>query len=336
MIHHISIILTSFSVIAVLVLLTAYLFFLPDMRKSLPGKIACSVLLIALALIQVAHYHYFTTGIDLVAHRSYGTLLITVPASFFFFARVVLFPDVKYRWLDVLHLLPPAVSLVIPTELLPPAGFVFGTAYTFWFAHQVLKLRGRHGRSRFEIFFFCMFALMALIALGLGLALPYLDHHLYYTVYANAISLAMLLVLAALIFFPELLSDMLLVTELAYAKTKLAGIDTDTKIVDLERLMSVDKHYQNEELSLSNLAELMDLTPHQLSELINTHYGYGFPRLVREHRVHEAKKLLLAEPTASVLSISMMTGFRTQSNFYTAFKELTGDSPGQYRKKYLN
>jgi len=176
---------------------------------------------------------------------------------------------------------------------------------------------------------------MALMALGLGLALPYLDHHIYYTLYSNSVALAMLLIVAALIFFPQLLGDILEITELAYAKSKLGGINTQSKIDELERLMSVEKHFQNEELSLANLADVMELTSHQLSELINTHYGHGFPRFIREHRVHEAKKLLISEPKASVLSISMAIGFRTQSNFYTAFKEITGDSPGQYRKKSL-
>jgi len=79
----------------------------------------------------------------------------------------------------------------------------------------------------------------------------------------------------------------------------------------------------------------MELSVHQLSELINSNFDYSFPRYIREHRIREAKELLINEPNSSVLSISMMTGFKSQSNFYTAFKEITGFSPGQYRKNSL-
>jgi len=97
--------------------------------------------------------------------------------------------------------------------------------------------------------------------------------------------------------------------------------------------MGKDKLYQNEELSLSLLADQLDLSTHQLSELINTQFDVNFPRYIREQRIIEAKRLLIEEPTTSILSISMETGFKSQSNFYTAFKEITGISPGQYRKK---
>lgn len=333
--QHVSTLLTGFSVFAIVILLVAYLCFLPDMRKSLSGKLACACLLVCLCLLQIAHYSYFSLSVDLIAYRPYGMLLMFIPTSFFFFARVILFPEVQYSRLDLAHIVPPTLSFIIPITLLPPTAFVFGTGYTFWFASQVFKLRGQHGRFKFEMFFFGLFAAMALMALALGLLLPYLNHHIYYTLYSNSVSLAIFLITAALIFFPQLLGDILEITEMAYAKSKLGGIDVRTKLEDLERLMTVEKHFQNEELSLSNLADVMQLTPHQLSEMINTHYGHGFPRFIREHRVREAQKLLVSESQASVLSISMMIGFKTQSNFYTAFKEITGESPGQYRKKYI-
>ena len=100
--------------------------------------------------------------------------------------------------------------------------------------------------------------------------------------------------------------------------------------------MTVDKHFQNEDLSLSNLADSLELSSHQLSELINSHFGYGFPRYIRDQRINEAKRLLIEEPATSVLAVSMETGFKSQSNFYTAFKDITGLSPGQFRKKSPN
>ena len=333
--NHLSAALAGFSVVSALILLAAYLLFLPDMRKSFAGKVACCFILLSLALLQVCHYGYFAFGTDLLNSRLYGTVLVFIPPGFFFFSREILFPVVRYHWYHLLHWLPVIVSFFLPTEFLPSLGFTFGTAYTFWIAITLLKLRGSHDRFKFEIFFFVLFALMALIALVLGLALPYLDPKVFFITYSNAISIAMVLIVAALLFFPALLSDIMVITELAYAKSKLSGVDVERKLAKLERLMVIEKHYENEGLNLSATAELLDLSSHQLSELINTKFGYGFPRFVRVHRIQAAKALLISEPNASVLSISMMTGFKSQSNFYTAFKQETGEKPASYRARKL-
>ena len=92
-----------------------------------------------------------------------------------------------------------------------------------------------------------------------------------------------------------------------------------------------EKVYLDEGLNLSRLADMLDISSHQLSELINTEFGVSFPRYIRQYRVEEAKRLLVQEPDASILSISMMTGFRSQSSFYAAFRDETGHAPGRYR-----
>lgn len=331
--YQISALLTGFSLVSAIILLFAYVFFLDDMRKSNAGRLACTAMLLSLASLQYAHYLFFTQGTDLLSSRVYGTILVIIPPTFFFFGREVLFPNVQYRWFDALHVIAPIVSFALAIEMIPGYAFLFGTAYTFWFACILYKLKDQRSRYKFEFFFFGMFAVMALVALVLGLSLPYLDASIFYLSYSNAISLAMMLIVAALLIFPELLSDIMLITEIAYAKSKLQGVDTPLKIAELDELMINGKHYENEDLSLAIVADLLELSTHQLSELINTQHGCGFPKFVRQHRIDAAKKLLISQTSASVLSVSMMTGFKSQSNFYTAFKEITGQSPAGYRKE---
>ncbi len=335
MLNHLSTLTAGFSIFACVILLLAYLLFLPGMSKSTGAKIWCFLLLCALAVLQWLHSLFFTIGIDLLALRSYGLLLMVIPPLFYLFSRSILSatPGVsEHTKLDLLHAIGPLAALALPTSLLTPLAFMFGTGYTFWFALRIAKLRGHTDRFKFELFFFAMFAVMALGALMLGLSLPYIDHAIFYTAYSNSVAVALMLIIAALLFFPELLSDILIVSQLSYAKSRLHGIDTDLKLKELDKFMVLEKHYQNEELSLNSLADLVDLTSHQLSELINSHFGYGFPRYVREQRVNAAKRLLLKDAKTSILAISMETGFKSQSNFYTAFKEITGMSPGKYRK----
>ncbi len=82
------------------------------------------------------------------------------------------------------------------------------------------------------------------------------------------------------------------------------------------------------------VAEHLGLSQHQLSELINAEYGYGFSQFIREHRIGDAKQQLLTEPHATVQVISLAAGFTSQFSFYTAFSQIVGESPGKYRKRH--
>ncbi len=99
--------------------------------------------------------------------------------------------------------------------------------------------------------------------------------------------------------------------------------------------MATEHLFEDGDLSLSGLADRLGLTSHQLSELINAHLGKSFSRYLREHRVSAAKTMLCTEPSASILSVGLSVGFTAQSNFYEAFREIEGMTPGQYRKIHL-
>ena len=99
--------------------------------------------------------------------------------------------------------------------------------------------------------------------------------------------------------------------------------------------MVQDRLYENENLSLASAAEQLNVSSQQLSELVNTNFDMSFPRYVRQHRVEAAKQLLADEPESSVLSVSLATGFKSQSSFYTAFKEHTGQTPAAFRAELL-
>ena len=157
-------------------------------------------------------------------------------------------------------------------------------------------------------------------------------HAVFYVAYANFTGIAIALIVATMIIFPDVVNDISDAAKLAYATSTLNDVDVNAKLRQLETMMTQDKVFQNENLNLSMLAAALQLSGHQLSEMINTQYEYGFSRYIREQRVAEAKRLLTTDLSASVLSISLTTGFKSQSNFYAAFREITGVAPGAYRK----
>ena len=333
MIASLALVLIGFSIVAAPLLLVAYLYFLRDMGKSRLGYVACIALLLAMTGLQVYHWAFLQVGLEPFDHRAYALLQLVTPPAFFFFSREVLVAGSTRSPWHVLHLVPLAAGPFLPLSWIPPLAFIQGAGYSIWFALYVSGLRRHVHRYLFELFFFCYFAALAITMLVLATASKVLGNDVFYLAYALFTGASFVLVTAAMIWFPEILDDMSDAARLAYASSTLSKVDIEAKVAALDRAMTDDKLFENEDLSLAALADAVGLSPHQLSELINSHFGYGFSRYVREHRVAAAKQLLLEDKSASVLAIGLATGFRSQSNFYAAFRELTGMSPGHWRKR---
>ncbi len=331
-VHILTLLIIGFSVFAAAILLLAYLLFLPNMQKTIASQLACAVLLFALVGLQLDHFSYLTGDIgDLFDHRLYVVLLLTIPPAFYFFSRELLLPDSRSSVWQLAHAIPVLLGIFLAVNVVAPVALAIGAGYSIWLVRVVYGMRRHVGRFRFEMFFFGFFAVLAILVLVLFVLVPYLDPSVFYVSYANFTGVALILVVAALIVFPELLDDITDAARITYAKSTLNDVDTDAKSRELEQAMSGDKLYQNENLNLKMLAEVIGLSGHQLSELINSRFSMGFSQFVRERRIAEAKRLLIKDKDASILSISMATGFRSQSNFYAAFRDIAGMSPGSYR-----
>ena len=327
----ISIILAGFTIVACCILAGVYLFSLPGMKKTPVGKTCCALLMAAFAILQFSHIQYFLDEIPLLSMRWYALLLATTPLTFYFFSRELLFHGEKPQALDLSHGLLLLVVLFLPLPWASVASFVAGCCYTLYIYIKIMRMRTQIPRFRFERFFFAVFVAMNILALALGLIAPWLNPGLFYHGYAGSISIAMILVTTALLIYPELLTDVLLASEAVYAKSKLENVNVAQLKLKLEQLMLQDRIFENENLTLTTTADQLDISAQQLSELVNSDFGTSFPRYVRQHRVEAAKQMLVAEPTASVLSVSLATGFKSQSSFYTAFKEHTGETPAGFR-----
>ena len=324
--------LIGYSVVVAGVLFVAYALFLENLNKSARALVTCVLLLSGLAQLQLGHGAFFTAQFDPLQSLNYQIWLFLVPSMFYLFSRSILFEETRFAALDVLHLLPVLLPLVLRIEIAMAILFCIGTGYSLWLTHVVYSLQSSRARSKFELFFLVLFSALAVGVLLLGFALPYMDPGYFYTFYTLAIGVALMLVVGALLSFPELLADLAAAAKASYATSTLGEVDVEDKKRQLDKLMVEDHLYQQESLNLAGLAEALQLSSHQLSELINTEFGISFSRYIRQFRVQRAIRLLKDEPQASILSISMEVGFRSQSNFYAAFKEVTGQSPSQYRK----
>lgn len=328
----ISIAVAGFSTITAALLLFTYIWLIDFPNKSIYSVASCAVLLTALSCIQVSHLLYFGGGPPPLHQAYYRLALFLCPPTFYLFGRWALLPAERARPWMLLHLLPISLLFITRLEIALPILFMFGAGYSLWLANLVYGLRATRKQFRFEFFYFGVMSALALLVLILGFSISYIDHDYFYHFYCVAIGLAFAIIVVALIANPDLIGDMTEAARIRYGASTLRDVDVDACLEKLDALMTQSKLYQNENLSLASLANALGVSSHQLSELVNTRLGLGFSRYIRERRVAAAKELLVSAPHQSILSISMDTGFKSQSSFYAAFKEVTGQSPGDYRK----
>jgi AraC-like DNA-binding protein len=328
----VNIAVSGFAAISAVLLFFAYALLINVPGKSFFAVASCGAMVTGLTAIEVGHLRFFLGGEEPFETFYYRLGLFVVPSTFYFFGRWAILPSESFRPLQLIHLLP-ILLLAVRMEIALPILFLLGAGYSVWLGYLVYGLRDRRKQFRFEFFYFVVMAVLAVVVLGLGFSLPYIDHSYFYYFYNNAVGAGVAIMVVALVANPNLIGDLSEVARVKYGASTLREVDVDACLKKLEHVMTEGRIYKEESLSLSSLASEVGLSGHQLSELINTRLGMGFSRYVRESRVKAAKALLISAPAQSILSISMDTGFRSQSAFYAAFKEVTGQSPGDFRKR---
>ena len=102
----------------------------------------------------------------------------------------------------------------------------------------------------------------------------------------------------------------------------------------LEELMLSKKPYLNKDLSLNQLAGLLNSNQTYVSLVLNQQHGLKFNDYVNEYRVKETCRLLKTgeSATLSIEHLAERSGFNSLSTFYHAFHKFTGMSPARFAK----
>lgn len=298
------------------------------------ARIMGLALLLALSGLQLAHFGWLYLDLTWVETMLYRITLFAVAPAFYLFSHPLLHPQHLSHtgWRQAWHGLPVLLAPAMPDNVALPLAFIIGAGYLLWLARSLYALRQERAGFRNEMLLLGMVFAVAIAVSVLGLVQSALPGKLFYSLYATSIGTAFLLVQLTLGRRPELSAEVSEVARESYASSTLTHVDCDAVLTRLQTLMQDERTYEDEGLSLPRLAETLGLSPHQLSELMNTRLGKGFSRYLREQRIAAARKMLLAEPTASVLSVGLSVGFTSQSNFYEAFREIEGMTPGQFRR----
>ena len=105
----------------------------------------------------------------------------------------------------------------------------------------------------------------------------------------------------------------------------------------LEQLMATDKPYLDPDLTLRSLAQMLNIPPNHLSQLLNEGLEKNFSEYVNSYRL-EAFKSKVADPAQqhlTILALAYDSGFNSKTVFNTFFKKITGKTPRAYWKEVV-
>ena len=95
-------------------------------------------------------------------------------------------------------------------------------------------------------------------------------------------------------------------------------------------LFYISEHY-TEDISLSSIGAALGYSPKYVSLCLSDIDEMNLSTLVNSFRIDHAKNLLSGTPYKMV-DIAIECGFSNERSFYRTFAQLTGETPGDYRK----
>lgn len=93
----------------------------------------------------------------------------------------------------------------------------------------------------------------------------------------------------------------------------------------------IDKHYQDETISLDRVAHKVNISPNYFSAMFSQEVGQTFIEYLTGKRIAEAKRMLRQTEMRSS-EIAFAVGFRDSHYFSFVFKKVTGCTPSEYRR----
>ncbi len=285
----------------------------------------------------------------------------------YFYVLKMTRPEYKFRWKDMLHFSPlllqqgflaleikesirtreatydtltfqhlnPVLQLLVIISVITYLYLSFNLTEHFY---QRLKFNEVSDRYRYELRWLqrllAGFGLLWLLWVPFTIADSFYYHyqlgiHAYYPLY---LLLAMMMIWVAAVSFLRVEVSVLR-NPPSFVKLSPPA-ELKQKGTWLKKAVKENRYYQDPELSLSSLAEKLDLHTHELSRIINTVLKKSFNDFINEYRVADVVQKMQdpAYDHITLLGIAFESGFNSKTTFNRTFRQLTGKSPAEYKK----
>ncbi|MCT3953014.1 AraC family transcriptional regulator [Elizabethkingia anophelis] len=129
-------------------------------------------------------------------------------------------------------------------------------------------------------------------------------------------------------------SNILDINDKKYQKSGLTEDNIEDIHSRLTRLLDTEKPFVNPNLTLNELAKMLDVYANSLSQVINSKEEKNFYELINEKRISEFLGKI-SDPENkqyTLLAIAFECGFNSKTSFNRNFKKYTGLTPSEYQK----
>lgn len=120
-----------------------------------------------------------------------------------------------------------------------------------------------------------------------------------------------------------------------YSNSAINPTEARQLLGQLRELFTTQEIYLDGKLSVKTVADLLSVTPRELSQALNETAQMNFSEFVNQYRITKAKTLL-ADPqyaNTKIETVAYDSGFGNVTSFNLTFKATTGLTPSQYKSQ---
>lgn len=144
-----------------------------------------------------------------------------------------------------------------------------------------------------------------------------------------------LYLIISILLYRKRTDDLFLLNAPKNAGKKIDAAEAEIFTQKLEKVMNEKTLYKNPNLTLQDLSKEINISSHQLSQLLNNNLNKNFTSFVNEFRIKEACDIMAQNDKLTLESIGYDVGFNSKSTFFSAFKKQTGTTPLNYQNQAL-
>ncbi len=243
---------------------------------------------------------------------------------------------------SIMHLMNPQQLYVDSFKHIKLLMFYVQMSLYFLLCFQCIKTYNRRIRDHFAAIdkmslswlqrLLSIFAM--LIAVDMGITVPAVLSQAARIPYVEIYQLAEAVAIFAIGYFSLLYAESLFYeVRKKYENSPLDNQLSTDLVAKLKTIMQDSEPYKNNELKLDDLAQLVGISPHYLSQIINEQCQKNFYDFINQYRARAAAELLLTNKSFSITQVAYTVGFNNRTSFNSAFKKYIGMTPSQYRLK---
>lgn len=119
-----------------------------------------------------------------------------------------------------------------------------------------------------------------------------------------------------------------------YQRVKLDDKESMDIVARMREYIEKERVYTNTELKMSELAEVLGVSPSKLSQIFSQYVGENYYEFINGYRLAEFKRLVGEGEYKryTLTALSEKCGFK-RANFFSTFRKVEGMTPAEYMKK---